>query len=383
MTTIRRAGYLVAFLALILLLIALLAQWRMPLDTVEQTLAVEFLNDKKNGDIALVAMQTALDQSHYQNADSLMLALDRWFGALRAALPQDQALVVVLPEHIGTWLVAADEAWLTYQLPSTSLAFGLPILRQPRQYFRHWQAVAAPDRFTAALFQLKADAMWASYHRVMGELARRHRLTLVAGSIVVPNVTLTSQGATLGTGALYNQSAIFSPAGEIIGMVAKHYPIEDELAFVSAANRANVKIETVLGPTQIMICADSWYPQSWQATDANTVVLVPSLLFDASLWQQAWQGYNGAPIPADVDRNDIGRLKEYEAWERYALAGRGQHLRAGINVFGHDHLWQMQGAGQTLALAQGKVYRGAAHAGVLASVLWISPIESGLESKHE
>ena len=221
--------------------------------------------------------------------------------------------------------------------------------------------------------------MWLSYRGVMGRLAHRHRVTLVAGSIVLPPLSESQNGVSLSEGNLYNQSLTFSPTGAVLGISRKQFPIRDEQQFLGASQHPNNSFKTVLGNTRVLICADSWYPKSWSNTDADTVAVIPSLLFDPEAWEQPWQGYNGAPMPADVDANDVGRMKEFEAWERYALAGRGKHLRAGINVFGHDRLWQMQGAGQSLAIANGKIYKGMQRKGALASVLWIRPTKASSE----
>lgn len=383
MKIIRYIGYLACAVLLVLTSVLLLAQWRLSLNTVAPNLVVEFLNDQREGDVALVGLQTALHQRDYQSAQHLEHALDQWLAQLRASLPKDQALVVVLPEHIGTWLVAADEAWLTYALPTTSAAFALPILRQPFAYYQHWRTAQSSDHATEALFALKAASMWYSYRRIMARLARRHHLTLVAGSIVLPNLLVASEGISFVGGELYNQSLTFSPTGRVMGISKKRFPIRDEQQFMTSSIEDNLSFSTVLGDTLVLICADSWYPESWSSTDANSVVLVPSMLFDPSVWQQSWKGYNGAPTPNDVNATDIGQIKEFEAWERYALGGRGAHLRAGMNVFGHDRLWQMRGAGQSLAIAGGKIFKGINYDGALASVLWIRPEEVSVELLDE
>ena len=137
MKLFRYMSYVIFAIIAALVSLLLLAHWRLSLDTVEATLMVEHLNEYRNGDIALVGLQTELHQRHYQNAERLEFALDQWLGQLRVSLPQHQTVVVVLPEHIGTWLVAADETWLTYLLPSTSFAFAFPLLRQPQAYYHH------------------------------------------------------------------------------------------------------------------------------------------------------------------------------------------------------------------------------------------------------
>jgi hypothetical protein len=53
-----------------------------------------------------------------------------------------------------------------------------------------------------------------------------------------------------------------------------------------------------------------------------------------------------------VDSSDEGRLREGEAWGKYALAGRlaESGARAGINVFLRGHLWDLGADGRACAV---------------------------------
>lgn len=332
------------------------------------------LNRAEPGDVAVVGLQTTLTEQDYQSAADLEHALDLWLTALRKALPTGAELIVVLPEHIGTWLVAADESWLTYKMPTTSLAMVWPALRQPVTFFQYWQGAAEADALSAALFRLKAPALLNDYTDVMSHLARRHQLTLVAGSIILPQPQLRGGAVVLGHGALLNTSVVFDTTGNARALVSKRFPVAAELTFLDAAHRAPTHaITTAAGNLRVMICADSWYPESWQGVRQDDLVLIPSLLQGAQTWSAPWSGYNPGPAPADVDLQDVGKIAEQAAWLRYALASRGKHARAGLNVFGRDQLWDMRSSGQTIAVLHGQPLRAQNRAQPSAAVLWIGP----------
>jgi hypothetical protein len=71
-------------------------------------------------------------------------------------------------------------------------------------------------------------------------------------------------------------------------------------------------------------------------------------------WHQPWLGYNGWQIPADVDRSDIKKLTEAQAWQKYALAGRikSSGAKFGMNIFLRGKLWDQDLAGGSAVLVR-------------------------------
>jgi hypothetical protein len=218
------------------------------------------------------------------------------------------------------------------------------------------------DRVAAALFRINAPSMLDIYEDVFGGLARGYGVTIVAGSIVLPDPRVEDGRIRLSSGSLYNVSAVFAPDGRVHPRLArKIHPIESEQPFVTAASLSELPVfETPAGRLGVLVCADGWYPEPYAqlGTQGVELIAVPSYVAEVGLWQQPWGGYNGSATPADVDLNDVGILTEGEAWRRYCLAGRilSSAARAGINVFLHGELWDLGGdSGDTLAIHEGTV----------------------------
>lgn len=363
-------GLLVLPLALFLLL----AQWRLPLALPESpALYLDPLNQPGQSRRALVALQTSLTERHYQSSKTYFGQLDQWLSGLRQQLP-DAELLVLLPEHTGSWLVAADESWLTYLMPDTASALIWPALRQPLAFWRQLQLATEPDALAAALFRLKAQQMAQSYQSGMARLARKHKLTLAAGSLVLPAPRLAHGQLEIGAGPLTNVAALFGPDGAILGLSHKRFPVASELSFITPADTPAATINTDFGPVTLLVCADSWYPESWQQLPEQNLVLVSSWLEGEQSWRAPWRGYNGAPMPADVNPEHLQQLQESEAWLRYALPGRGG-LRTGINTFGRDRLWNLRASGQAIAITGGEHWLGVEREGPVASIFWIEADE--------
>jgi predicted amidohydrolase len=310
----------------------------------------------------LLGVQPFVRAADYASEDALGAALSQYteIAAQRGWL--NSKTVVVWPEHVGTWLAAAGEWPGVYQASRLNGAMLRLAGRHLLPFARAVLRANEKDRFGASLFRLKGQDMARRYQAVFGGLARRYSVTMVGGSIVLPSPKVENGQVSAGAGPLYNVSAVFGPDGmAAASLVRKVVPITSERPFVAPAPVAELPaFDTPAGRLGVLICADSWYPAPYQRLKSQGVELiaVPSSITTAGLWDKPWVGYDGAPMPADVDRADIGRLTEGQAWRKYALAARigSSGAAHGINVFLHSALWDISGdCGQALAVSDGQV----------------------------
>ncbi|WP_323847218.1 carbon-nitrogen hydrolase family protein [Microbulbifer magnicolonia] len=335
-------------------------------------LLLEPLNRVRPGAANLVSIQPYLTSADYASAERLQRKLRGYLHKARQAGWLGERSLVVFPEHIGTWLVAEGESFLSIRADSTGTAMLWAALGNLPAFARHLSGESAADPFAAALFKSKAARMAAQYQQLFAGLAREFRVTLVAGSIAMPDPAVEDNHIRTGTGPIYNSSFVFFADGAVAGPVRKRYPIDSELPFTQPASQPLPVFDTPLGRLAVLICADSWYPDNWRQIAAADLVAVPSFSSPNGIWARPWGGYNGAPAPADVDNKDIGALSEGEAWRKYALGGRGGHLRAGINTFFRGELWDLGDDGQTTAILNGDVVQGQRRDGAVISSLWLS-----------
>lgn len=325
----------------------------------------------------LLGIQPFMRVEDYASESALFSRLD---GYLQAAAQKGwigRQTVVALPEYLGTWLVASGESEKVLQAPGLNAAMRALILRQPLRFLKFWLGSGEKDRVTAALFRMKASVMAEAYTAVFSQLARQYAVTIAAGSIIMPAPSVVDGRVVAGEGSLYNVTAVFRPDGEAESqLVRKVYPTESELVFLTGAQLEDLPaFDTPAGRLGVLICADSWHPQPYQQLKARNVnlVIVPSALFPGSIWTRPWGGYNGAPAPADVEPGDVGRLTEADAWAKYALLGRGDSsgARAGINVFLHGDLWDLDfNGGAWFLFHRASFYKGQQCEGSLVN-LWL------------
>jgi hypothetical protein len=269
--------------------------------------------------------------------------------------------IAVLPEYLGTWLVAAGESPAALSAPAIQGAMTSLVLRHALPFASQVLRAKEADRVKASLFRLKAGEMARIYQTVFSRLAKEYKTTIVAGSILLPEPRVKDGQITPTKGHLYNTSFVFRPDGAVEPRFSlKIFPIQDELPFVATAPLESLPVfDTPAGKLGVLVCADSWYPEPYQRLKDQGVELiaVPSASSPAAVWDQPWGGYSGFPAPADVDTRDYKTLTERQAWGKYALAGRigCTGARAGINLFLYGDLWDLDFGGGHWRLVKGEL----------------------------
>ncbi len=324
----------------------------------------------------LLGIQPELFPNDYRSPEQLRRKLAAYLDKARSEGLLNSKTVVVLPEHVGTWLVASGEKNEVYEAASVGEAMGWLAASNPLQLLRALPAAKGQDRLADALFRMKAKQMAADYQALFSGLAKDYGVTLVAGSIVLPEPYVENGVLLPGNGPLYNVSQVFAADGQPLGQPQrKVVPIIDEQGFTAAAPASALQVvDTPAGRVGVLICADSWFPQNYLALAEGKVDLlaVPAFLTGNGSWEKPWGGYNGAPTPADVQLK-AGELSEGDAWQRMAMAGRiGQSgAKAGITVFMRGQLWDMGSSGHSLVADQAQHELAADDSGARLINLWL------------
>lgn len=327
----------------------------------------------------LLAVQPWVTTSDYASADALRKKFSGYLAMAEEKRWLKTSTIAVFPEYSGTWLVAAGEKESAIHAQTIESAMTTVALTHlPEFAYRLLTAPAVQDPSRWALFTVKAERMAQDYQAVFGELAKRYGIRIVAGSIVLPSPRLVDGKLQVQPGGeMRNVSALFGPDGRIIPpLVVKSRPIDEEQTFSGAGNTQDIPVfDTPAGKLGVLICADSWYPAAYANLKAQgaSLIAVPSYSSGNGIWQSTWMGYNGAPTEGDVDKADLGRLTEGQAWLKYAMAGRAPAagLRQGVNVFLRGDLWDLGSDGATVALQDGKPQVGALQPQAALTNLWL------------
>lgn len=234
--------------------------------------------------VRVVGVQMAVSPSVYRDRGTFERRLEE---AVSEAVRQSgrrpgEELLIILPEHLGTFLTFSGEAWPIYKAPTRPVVTVLQILTNPRFMLYHLRSAlkAGNPRLFSTYFtfsnflRYKAPGLWRTYTEVFSALARRHRVTLVAGSICVPRPE--DIGRPLAP--IYGTSAVFGPDGELAGIARKVHPVLEETMFLTPSPVEDLKpIRTRAGRIGVLICSDSWYGDTYRSLRDSDLLAIPSI----------------------------------------------------------------------------------------------------------
>jgi hypothetical protein len=223
---------------------------------------------------------------------------------------------------------------------------------------------------------MKAKAMARDYQALFGGLAREFHVTLVAGSIVLPEPSIIDGTLRIGRGALYNSSVVFSSEGVPIGQPQRQmHPFFAKQNGIKANGEHSLNVvDTPAGRLGVLIGHDSWYPENYLKLNDQSVqlVAVPAFVTGRGTWDQPWRGYRGSPEPASVKLKP-GEVSEGQAWQRLTLTTRIPASRAvaGMSVFLRGQFWDQGSAGQSFLSSNGQHFADGNAQGARLLNLWL------------
>lgn len=339
--------------------------------------AISIGQDQKLGN--LVGIQPFMTIDDYRSAEAFRQKLDGYLAVAQERGWLGPKSIVVLPEYVGTWLVALGEKERVYRARSIEGAMIGLILGNWKNFWKHLWNAHAKDRVKYAIFRMKAEKAAKAYHETLSSLARQYGVTLVGGSIVLPAIEVTADNdVRVGDGKLYNTTLTYRPDGTAYPEVLhKVYPTPQELPFTEPGSEDRLPVyATPAGRLGVFNCADSWYGTTYEKLAGKIDFLaVPSFVEKDDDVSKPWNGKNITPTPPEFDPNDYFRITYDDAWIKYALAARFQkaRVRNGVNVFLRGKFWSLGSDGHSILIHDGKLHRGAQGAGATLQNLWLQP----------
>ncbi len=308
----------------------------------------------------LLGIQPELFPADYQSLERLHLKLAAYLQNARDQGLVNDKTVVVLPEHIGTWLMLKGEKNEVYQALHAKEAMNWLSASNPFLFARAWISATGDNRTEDAYLRMKASAMARDYQALFGGLAKEFGVTLVAGSITLPNPSVEQEQLVIGQGALYNASLVFNPNGLPVGQPQRQlYPIYDERGFIEPGDENIVNVvDTPAGRLGVLVGSDSWYPDNYRKLNAQgaQLIAVPAFVLGRDTWDRPWRGFKSVSTPPEISLKPE-ELSEGEAWRRLTLISQQpvSQATAGMSVFLRGQFWDLGTAGHSFLSNNGHV----------------------------
>ncbi len=320
----------------------------------------------------LLGVEPLLYPSDYQNLQRLHRKLSAYLQQARMQGLVGPRTVVVLPEHIGTWLWARGEKNQLYQVTQSREALQWLELSNPLRYGLAMLRANADDWRTDAHLRMKAEQMAADYQQLFGGLAKEFGVTLVAGSIVLPAPYVKQGVLHAGSGPLYNSSVVFAGDGSLLGQPQRQqYPDSEMRRYIHDGRQHPLQVlQTPAGRLGVLIGSDSWYPENHQQLEQQSVQLIanPVFLSGKGSWQAPWRGNRHQQAAAELALQR-GEVSEQTAWQRLTqAAGAGV---SSMSVFMRGQFWEQAGDGQGFAHQSGELLAGNPSHGARLLNLWL------------
>jgi predicted amidohydrolase len=324
----------------------------------------------------LLGIQPELFPTDYQSPERLHRKLAAYLQTARDQGFLNDKTVVVLPEHIGTWLMINDEKDELYQAATLKEAMNWLAASNPVAFIRALVSAQGDNRFDDAYLRMKADRMARAYQALFGGLAKEFGITLVAGSIVLPEPSVSEGELKIGSGALYNASLVFGSDGRPIGQPQRQrHPVFEQKDVLGAAppDTSHI-IDTPAGRLGVLIGSDSWYPEHYrQLNDLGAqLIAVPAFIIGRDTWDKPWGGYKGLSTPSEVSLKP-GEVSEGQAWHRLTLISQlpMSQARGGVSVFLRGQFWDSGSAGQSFISHNGQQFPDGEARGARLLNLWL------------
>lgn len=195
--------------------------------TISKNANINIGSDLGKGNI--LGIQPYLTAINYANIPTFKESIRAYLVEAKNNNLLNSKTVVLLPEHIGSFLFAYEEKESVYQKSTLEEAIKAIIFANIFKFGTAY--LSAPDRTNKAKYgalALKANQSAKIYWEIFGELAKEFNVTIAAGSIILPDATRTSTGTiNIKNGSLFITSAIFNIDGKINNELDKTlFPVE-------------------------------------------------------------------------------------------------------------------------------------------------------------
>jgi len=319
--------------------------------------------DTNTGNV--VGIEPYMEPLDYATAARFQQKLTGYFDAAKSKGWLGTDTIILLPEHLGTWLMAANQKTRVYNAENTASAM-LPIISSNIPAFlKNYYIFDNPDMNTASVIRMQTRQTADAVLTVYSALAKKYGVTIVAGSQALMTPGVYPDSLSYGHGPIFNSSFVFGADGKPqIDAIRKVHPIPSETGFTDASNAEFLPVfKTANRTIGVLVCADSWFDDTTAslASQGADLLLVPSFL-EGTPWDAPWQGYLNDIPGVDNWQKDIGQISEGDAWVKHALPARAKKhgIRWGMNVFLKGNLWGMKGYGHAIILENGTTHVGKA-----------------------
>ncbi len=194
--------------------------------TVAKESIITIGTDAGNGNI--LGIQPQLTAANYANIPTFKESIRAYLVEAKSKQLIGPKTVVLLPEQIGSLLIAYEEKEKVYTASTMEEAMQAIVRTNLFKFIIEFFSSDTPNKSMKAAIAMKSKQSGKIYWEVFGDLAKEFNVTIAAGSIILPNPNRTAEGTLkVNKGNLFNTAAIFNRDGKVDTLLQKtEFPIE-------------------------------------------------------------------------------------------------------------------------------------------------------------
>ncbi|HUM68630.1 MAG TPA: hypothetical protein PLK31_07270, partial [Chloroflexota bacterium] len=191
----------------------------------------------------LVGIQSFMTAVHYATAVQFHSRLDAYMAAARAEGWLHEDTIVIFPENIGAWLLLVNENSSIIEAETMDKASKRMVSHHLPRFLWTLPQAAGRNRAAGALFRMKAQQMAAVYQETFAQLAATYGVTIVAGSVFLPQPEWENGRLHCTHGPLQNVCCVFAGDGRAYPAITrKVHLVPDEGALLQGGTLAELPV---------------------------------------------------------------------------------------------------------------------------------------------
>ncbi|MBC7903108.1 MAG: hypothetical protein H7Y27_06780 [Gemmatimonadaceae bacterium] len=169
----------------------------------------------------IIGIRPSLSALNYSTVFNFQVTVEIYLKQLQNAGKLGQSTIIIFPDKLGDGLFALHEKEKVYARPTVHEAMHsiskTNVFRYLLNYYRH---DATNRSLEEVVYRMKAAKMADAYETVFSNLAKQYKVTIVAGSIILPSPVVSAGHMEVGKGPLRHVSGVFLPDGSF--RIANH-----------------------------------------------------------------------------------------------------------------------------------------------------------------
>lgn len=192
---------------------------------------VESFGAKGTAKLNVIGIQARVETIDFASAAHLEIKLSSYLEVAREQGLLLANTIVLFPAHIGSGLLAVNQKSRIYNANSINAALTPIISHDLIEIAKNYFIFDAPDKILASTIRAKSKIAADTLNAVFSALAKKYKVTIIAGSGLLMTPGIYPDSLTYGHGPIFHTSFVFAPDGKpVVDAIRQIQPSEEEMS---------------------------------------------------------------------------------------------------------------------------------------------------------